>query len=77
MAAARHFVPRLMPAPAAAHYLGISTTKLRTLPIPRRIMDGNRLYHVTDLDDYADALPMENESEGEDWDDVFRAGASA
>ncbi len=61
MGAARHFPPRLMAAPAAAHYLAVSETKLRALPIPRRVLDGKRVYHITDLDAYADSLPMEGE----------------
>lgn len=57
------FAPRLMPAPAAAHYLGISASKLRGLSIPRRISQGNRLYDIRDLDNWADNLPIEGEQE--------------
>ena len=60
-----HFTPRLMPAPAAAHYIGISESKLRSLGIPRRVMGGNRLYDRFDLDAYASSLPIEGEIEGE------------
>jgi hypothetical protein len=65
-----------MPAPAAAYYLGISETKLRELPIPRRVSGGNRLYHITDLDAYADSLPMEGGAawESEEADRAFGAG---
>lgn len=53
------FPPRLMPAPQAAHYLGVSTSKLASLPIPRKVEGGKRLYDRRDLDTYADALPYE------------------
>lgn len=55
------FAPRLMPAPQAAHYLGVSPTKLRGLPITRRILDGKRVYDRFDLDAYASGLPVEGE----------------
>jgi hypothetical protein len=57
------FAPRLLPAPDAAAYLGISATKLRDLPIPRKKLDGKRLYDRLDLDAYASALPTEGEGE--------------
>lgn len=53
------FPPRLMKAAAAAHYLGISETKLRSLSLPQRRHGGNVLYDIRDLDDYADAIPYE------------------
>lgn len=62
-------LPRLMPAPLAASYLGISESKLRTLPIPRKALDGKRVYEKADLDDYADRLPYEGESEGNSCDE--------
>ncbi len=52
------FAPRLMPGPQAAHYLGVSETKLRTLQPPRRVLDGKHLY----LNAYADGLSMEGEA---------------
>lgn len=61
MTSARQFAPRLMPAPAAAEYLGISESKLRTLGLPRKQLDGKRLYERSDLDDYADRLPYEGD----------------
>ena len=61
-----------MPAPAAAHYLGVSESTLRTLGIPRRQRGANRLYHVADLDAYADALPIEGETC--DADEAFGIG---
>ena len=36
------FVPRLMSAPDAARYIGISETYLRTLGLPRRILGKRR-----------------------------------
>lgn len=49
--------PRLLSAPRAAAYLGVSATTLRGLPIPRRQLGGRRLYDIRDLDAYADDLP--------------------
>ena len=57
------FTPRLLPAPDAAAYLGVSATKLRDLGIPRKMLDGKRLYDRLDLDAYASALPTEGEGE--------------
>ncbi|WP_233252528.1 helix-turn-helix domain-containing protein [Maritimibacter sp. 55A14] len=57
------FAPRLMPAPAAAHYLGVGVTTLRGLPIPRRKLGAKRLYDKRDLDAYADDLPVESDRE--------------
>ncbi len=56
------FIPRLLPAPEAAHYLGISESMLRTLGLPRRVLGAKRLYDVIDLDAYASSLPVEGES---------------
>ena len=61
------FVPRLLPAPAAARYLGVSETKLRDLGIPRRILDGKRLYDRYALDAYADDLASEGEDDSGGW----------
>ena len=71
MALSFDFTPRLMPAPQAAHYLGVSESKLRSLPIPRRLLDGKRLYHINDLVSYADALDFEGEGESNPCDDIF------
>jgi hypothetical protein len=57
------YAPRLLPAPRAAEYLGVSESKLRTLPISRKVLDGKRLYDRLDLDAYADALKTEDEAE--------------
>lgn len=64
--------PRLLSAQAAAAYLGLSVTTLRSLPIPRRVWNARRLYDLHDLDAYADALPYEgDESEVEACDRAF------
>ncbi|MEG4645162.1 hypothetical protein BDE18_0673 [Paracoccus pantotrophus] len=63
------FAPRLLPAPEAAHYLGISETTLRGLGLPRRMLGGKRLYDRITLDEYASGLPVEGEV---DDDEVSR-----
>ncbi len=65
-----HFPPRLMQAKAAAHYLGISPSKLRTLDLPCKRDGGNKLYDIADLDAYADNLPYDGR-EVSDCDDIF------
>ena len=57
------FAPILLPAPAAAHYLGVSETKLRDLPIRRKVLDGKRLYDRRDLDEFANGLGYEGRDE--------------
>lgn len=59
MAVTREFAPRLMPAPQAAHYLGVSETMLRDLKLPRRKIGAKRLYDRNDLDAYATGLDYE------------------
>ena len=59
------FTPRLVQETAAAHYLGMSPSKLRSLGLPRRVSDGNKLYDIRDLDAFADALPYEGQ---ETWE---------
>ncbi len=76
MAISRDFPPRLMPAPQAAHYLGISVTTLRSLPIPRKQLGAKRLYDRIDLDAYADSLNGEDEAEVNTCDEVFFGGAA-
>lgn len=67
-----HFAPRLLPAPEAAHYLGVSTSTLRTLNIPRRQLGAKRLYDRLDLDAYASGLPTEGEVSGDsECDSLF------
>ena len=65
------FPPRLLPAPAAAHYLGVSTSTLRTLPISRKRLGAKRLYDRIDLDAYADSLTTEGEDEVNTCDVAF------
>lgn len=50
MSQAHFFPPRLMQANAAAHYLGVSASKLRTLGLPRKVDGANRLYELRNLD---------------------------
>lgn len=45
----------------AAKWLGICSTTLRTLSIPRRALGRRRLYDVRDLEAARDNLPYENE----------------
>lgn len=63
------FVPRLLPSPMAAAYLGVSETTLRTLGLPRRLLGGKKLYDRLSLDEYASALPTEGEDDP--WDQHF------
>ena len=65
------FAPRLMPAPQAAHYIGVSASSLRTLPIPRKENGSKRLYDKRDLDEYVDALPYEGQTGENTCDAVF------
>ncbi|MBN8294525.1 DNA-binding protein [Rhodobacter sp. NTK016B] len=60
------FVPRLLPAPEAAAYLGVSASKLATLNIPRKELGAKRLYDRLDLDAYASELPYEGDSQGDE-----------
>ncbi len=71
MPAARDFPPRLMPAPAAAHYLGVSVSTLRLLSIPRRSLGSKRVYDKSDLDAYADALPYDGPAKENSCDRIF------
>lgn len=67
------FLPRLMQATAAAHYLGCSPSKLRTLPIRRLRFGGNVVYDRGDLDAFADSLPYEGGEEINTCDGKFGA----
>ncbi|WIY27509.1 DNA-binding protein [Parasedimentitalea psychrophila] len=61
------FIPRLLPSPAAAAYLGVSESMLRKLGIPRKEQGAKRLYDRSDLDAHADELPYEGQpNDGED-----------
>lgn len=77
---ARHepvFVPRQMQAAAAAHYIGVSPSKLRTLNIRRKKDGGNYLYDRADLDAYCDSLPYEGEisEAAKKCDEIFGRGS--
>lgn len=63
--AAIEFVPRLLPSPEAARYLGVSESTLRGLGIPRRMLGAKRLYDRHALDAYASDLPVEGEVEAD------------
>lgn len=68
-------LPRLMPAPVAAAYLGVSETTLRGLDLPRKMLGAKRLYERADLDAYADSLPYDGiggREEGTCADEVWR-----
>lgn len=56
------FPPRLLSVTQAAHYIGVSPSTLRTLPIPRVMLRSKRLYDRAALDDYASSLPVEEGS---------------
>ena len=72
MPVTREFAPRLMPAPQAAHYLGVSITMLYSLGLRRRQLGGKRVYDRADLDAYADHLPYEQcKKETEGWEKAF------
>lgn len=73
MPAAPSFVPRLLPTPWAAAYLGVSETTLRNLPIPRKVMGGKRLYDRLELDAYADGLTVEGDNGVNPCDGLFGA----
>lgn len=66
-----HFPPRLMKAKAAAHYLGVSESKLRTLSLPCKRDGVNVLYDRADLDHYADQLPYDGKREDDSWKGAF------
>lgn len=55
------FAPRLLPAPKAAAYLGVSETTPRRLDLPCKIRGGKRLYDRLALDEFAYALPCEGD----------------
>ena len=61
------FTPRLMQAPAASQYLGMSATKLAGLNLPAKEDGGNVLYDVRDLDAYADGLPYKGGNAPSGW----------
>ena len=56
------FTPALMGEGAAAFYLGVSASTLRTLKIPRKALGKRRLYDRRDLDAFSEGLPYEDEN---------------
>lgn len=75
MAVALDLMPRLMPAPAAARYLGVSESLLRDLGLRRRELRGKRLYDRADLDAFADSLRYEGGEDGPcKEDEIFGVG---
>lgn len=64
------YQPRLLPAPEAAAYLGVSQSTLRSLAIPRRVIGARRLFDRLDLDAYASELPYDGaaDEEASAWD---------
>ena len=61
--AAITFAPRLLGEAQAAAYIGVSSSTLRKLPIPRKVEGGRKLFDRLDLDAYADSLPYEGGSD--------------
>lgn len=59
--------PRLMTAPIAARYLGISETKLRDLELPRKVLGGKRVFDRLELDAFINGLETEGESRVSGW----------
>lgn len=53
------FPPRLMSAPSAARYIGVSESTLSKLDIRRKELRAKRMYDKADLDAYVDSLPYE------------------
>lgn len=69
------FQPRLMSAPEAARYLGLSETSLRGLGLPRRELGRRRLYDRYDLEAFANSLSYDADgidAESEDQDECDR-----
>lgn len=64
------FPPRLMPAPVAARYIGVSVTTLSILDLPRKELCSKRMYDKADLDAYVDTLPYEAGKEEENTCDA-------
>jgi hypothetical protein len=59
-------LPGLLTESGAAAYLGVSSSKLRELELPRRMLGRKRLYDRRDLENYIDSLPYEGEDQNED-----------
>lgn len=74
MTATLDYAPRLMPAPMAARYIGVSVSTLYKLDLPRKELRGKRVYDKADLDEYADSLPYEGQKVGNSCDVMFGLG---
>jgi len=74
------YQPRLLPASAAAQYLGISETSLRGLGLPRRVLGKRRLYDRYDLEAFVNSMSYDAANEGDanedrdECDRLFGAG---
>lgn len=71
--------PRLLPAPEAARYLGISETTLRGLGLPRRVLGKKRLFDRYDLEAYVNSMRYDadedsGDGEREECDRLFGVG---
>lgn len=68
------YPPGLLAEPAAARWLGVSVTTLRTLGIRRRVIGRRMLYDLRDLATFRDNLPyegQERETDEEACDRLF------
>ena len=74
------YQPRLMPAPEAARYIGVSETTLRGLGLPRRVLGKRRLYDRYDLEAFVNAMSYDAEDasaadgDRDECDRLFGAG---
>jgi hypothetical protein len=69
---ARPFLRRGLSRTEAAIYLGISPSKFDELRKdgrigPAKVLDGRKLFPIEMLDEFFDALPLENHETAEDW----------
>lgn len=75
------YQPRLLSAPEAARYIGVSETTLRALGLPRRELGKRRLYDRYDLEAFANSLRYDAEEvdtasgERDECDRLFGAGS--
>lgn len=70
--------PRLLSAPEAAKYIGVSETTLRGLPIPRKVLGKRRLFDRYSLDAWVNELPDDGQDhdsgDRDECDRLFGAG---
>ena len=76
MAARPEPLPRLLKAPRAADYLGVSVSTFYKLGFKPKRLGTLALYDRHDLDDFAAALPYEGQAEREigECDAIFGTG---